>query len=144
MTFKIKIATTDDEIKSTFAIMHQLRPHLIEADYVSQVKRMQSQANYTLVFLTSKDTPIAIMGLRVSESLVGGKYVYIDDLVTDENARSLGYGKILLDWATDYARESGCKELHLDSGVQRHDAHRFYLRERMDIVFYHFRKKIQA
>ncbi|MEQ1560343.1 MAG: GNAT family N-acetyltransferase [Methyloglobulus sp.] len=144
MTYNIKIATTDDEIKSTFAVMHQLRPHLVDEDYVSLIKRLQTKANYTLVFLTSSDTPKAAMGFRVSESLVGGQYLYIDDLVTDENARSLGYGKILLDWATEYARESGCKELHLDSGVQRHDAHRFYLRERMDIVFYHFRKKIQA
>ncbi len=48
----------------------------------------------------------------------------------------------LLDWIGRYGKERGCTSLHLDSGVQRHAAHRFYLRERMDIVFYHFRKAL--
>lgn len=30
-------------------------------------------------------------------------------------------------------------ELHLDSGVQRYGAHRFYLRHGMDITSHHFR-----
>ena len=41
-------------------------------------------------------------------------------------------------WVADYGRQRGCKELHLDSGVQRFAAHRFYLRERMDITCHHF------
>jgi hypothetical protein len=32
--------------------------------------------------------------------------------------------------------------LDLDSGVQRHDAHRFYLRERMHISSHHFTKRL--
>jgi coproporphyrinogen III oxidase len=36
------------------------------------------------------------------------------------------------------ARLAGGGELHLDSGVQRFDAHRFYLRHRMAIVGHHF------
>ncbi|MGX1791676.1 hypothetical protein ACWIDW_01820 [Microbacterium sp. NPDC055312] len=31
-----------------------------------------------------------------------------------------------------------CRQLDLDSGVQRFDAHRFYLRERMNIDAHHF------
>jgi hypothetical protein len=30
----------------------------------------------------------------------------------------------------------------LDSGTRRTDAHRFYLRERMDITAFHFTKKL--
>ena len=51
-------------------------------------------------------------------------------------------GVSLLAWIGQYGKERGCTSLHLDSGVQRHAAHRFYLRERMDIVFYHFRKAL--
>jgi len=36
----------------------------------------------------------------------------------------------------------GCKNLELDSGVQRFDAHRFYLLKRMNISSYHFSIKI--
>ena len=67
---------------------------------------------------------------------------FIDDLVTNADTRSKGHGRALLDWIGDYGRTRGCTSLHLDSGVQRHAAHRFYLRERMDIVFFHFRKML--
>ena len=39
-----------------------------------------------------------------------------------------GYGKLLLEWLKNRARAEGCAELHLDSGIQRKDAHRFYER----------------
>ncbi len=41
------------------------------------------------------------------------------------------------------ARDAGCAVVDLDSGVQRHGAHRFYLRERMDITSHHFAKRVQ-
>jgi GNAT superfamily N-acetyltransferase len=62
--------------------------------------------------------------------------------VTDEGRRSLGYGGLLLDWLVDYCRDNGLTELHLDSGVQRFAAHRFYLHKRMEITCHHFGLKI--
>jgi GNAT superfamily N-acetyltransferase len=86
---------------------------------------------------------VAVAGYRLSESLVAGRNLYVDDLVSAETERSRGYGKLLLDWLKAEARAAGCSELHLDSGVQRHDAHRFYLRERMHISSYHFRLSLE-
>ena len=37
------------------------------------------------------------------------------------------------------ALAAGCAQLHLDSGVQREKAHRFYFREGMGVNAYHFR-----
>ena len=77
-------------------------------------------------------------GIRVMENLAWGKFLYVDDLVTASAARSQGYGDKLFDWLLDYARAGGCEQLHLDSGVQRFEAHRFYLRKRMSISSHHF------
>ena len=44
----------------------------------------------------------------------------------------------MLDWLKAYAKELGCQQLHLDSGVQRFATHRFYLKQRMDITCHHF------
>ncbi len=44
----------------------------------------------------------------------------------------------MIAWLQLHARELGCELLHLDSGVQRHAAHRFDLRERFDIASHHF------
>ena len=76
------------------------------------------------------------------ENLAWGRFLYVDDLVTDEAWSSHGVGAALLDFLVNIARESGCAELHLDSGVQRFGAHRFYLAQRMDITSHHFSMKL--
>ena len=85
----------------------------------------------------------AAAGYRFLESLFSGKFLYVDDLVTRESDRSCGFGGQLLDWLIEQAREHGCENLELDSGVQRFDAHRFYFSKRMSISSYHFRIKIE-
>lgn len=135
----IQRMVTPAEIDATFAVMRQLRPHLASADdYRVAVERMM-QSGFHLAAALEGGTVRAVAGYRLSESLAWGRYLYVDDLVTDDSARSQGFGRALLDWLKTEARTHACRELHLDSGVQRHGAHRFYLRERMDITAYHFR-----
>jgi GNAT superfamily N-acetyltransferase len=106
---------------------------------VAAVKRQYDNDNYRLAAVVD-DAGITkcVAGYRFSECLCWGKFMYVDDLVTDEQARSENYGHKMMAWLVDEAKENGCKRVHLDSGVQRHSAHRFYLRERMDIIAYHF------
>lgn len=79
-----------------------------------------------------------VAGFVVGNKLAWGKHIYIADLVTSEGYRSSGVGGRLIDWLKSYARERGCKQIHLDSGVQRFSAHRFYLRHGFNIVSHHF------
>jgi GNAT superfamily N-acetyltransferase len=137
----IRIAAVDADIASTYAVMRQLRPHVSENDYVPLVKKLQ-QGGFVLAFLQEGGVVRAAAGFRMTDSLAWGHHVYVHDLVSDETTRSAGHGKALLDWVERYAKEHGCTQLHLDSGVQRHGAHRFYLRERMDITCYHFQRNI--
>ena len=67
----------------------------------------------------------------------------MDNLIADGGARSQGHGKRMLNWLTEEARRAGCVQLHLDSGVQRSNTHRFYFREGHTISAYHFRKDLQ-
>lgn len=135
----IRLATTDAEIAATFGVMAQLRTHLKETEYVALVRRQEKESGYRLACLYSGGKVCAVAGFRLTHSLAWGQYVYIDDLISDESMRSLGHGEALVDWVAAYGKAHGCAELHLDSGVQRHGAHRFYLRSRMDITCYHFR-----
>lgn len=131
--------TTDEQILAVHEIMHQLRPHISQGDFLATVKRMQQTDGYQLVAAYDEGAVRAVAGYRVMEMLWCGKILYVDDLNTDERERSKGYGKILLDWLKDEARAQGCGQLHLDSGVQREQAHKFYFREGMIISAYHFR-----
>ena len=135
------IAQTDDDISRCFAVLQELRPHLDESSFVSMVRGMAADG-YQLAFIEEDGSLLAVAGYRIHTTLFMGRNMYVDDLVTNSNARSKGYGKALIDWLRNVARESGCTHLHLDSGTQRHRAHRFYLRQGMDIESFHFSEKL--
>jgi GNAT superfamily N-acetyltransferase len=63
--------------------------------------------------------------------------------VTAEKLRSHGHGQKLFAWLVKQAKAQNCDQLHLDSGVQRFGAHRFYLASRMDIIAHHFSMKLR-
>ena len=139
----IRIAETDEEIAACFDVMSELRPHLVAGEFVRRVRRQQETAGFELIFLEEAGRVRAVAGVRVSECLAWGRFMYVDDLVTERGARSRGHGQRLFDWLLRHAAERGCEEFHLDSGVQRFGAHRFYLRNRMDIVAHHFGLKLK-
>jgi GNAT superfamily N-acetyltransferase len=81
---------------------------------------------------------VAVAGFRLLENLAWSRFLYVDDLVTLASHRSRGHGQQVLEWLIAQAREQRCDELHLDSGVQRFGAHRFYLANRLNITSHHF------
>ena len=117
--------------------MAQLRPHLDADALVAQLLR-QFDEGFRAHVLYDAGAPRAYAGWRVHENLVYGRHMYVDDLVTDETARSRGYGKAMLDWLKAEAKRLGCARLQLDSGTWRKDAHAFYLREGLRIEAFHF------
>ena len=134
---KIALAQSDAEIARCFLVMAQLRPQLVEADFVPRIRRMQAEG-FHLAYLEDAGAVRAVAGYRFYDKLRSGRNLYVDDLVTDAEDRSRGYGGKMLAWLTDEARARGCAQLELDSGVQRFDAHRFYFRERLHVSAYHF------
>ncbi|PYL54962.1 MAG: GNAT family N-acetyltransferase [Verrucomicrobia bacterium] len=139
----IRFANTREEIRRCHPVMLELRPPFQDPEqFVERVLRQQKQG-YLLAFLESEGDVRAVAGYRFLESLFSEKFLYVDDLVTRESSRSLGFGGDLLDWLIEQARVHGCENLELDSGVQRFDAHRFYFSKRMSISSYHFRIKIE-
>jgi GNAT superfamily N-acetyltransferase len=139
----IAIAESDADILRCFPVMLHLRPHLVEADFVARVRRMQS-AGFRLARLEEGGAVRAVAGYRFHEKLFSGRTLYVDDLVSDPAQRSRGHGARLLTWLADQARAHDCDLLELDSGVQRFEAHRFYFRERMKISSYHFTRPLQG
>ena len=138
----IGLAITDGEIAACFPVIAQLRPHVREEAFVTRVRRQEKESGYTLAFVEDTDVVRSVAGFRISESLFYGRFLYVDDLVTDEASRSKGYGERLFDWLVQRAREKNCEAVALDSGVQRFGAHRFYLKKRMDILCHHFALKL--
>jgi len=141
---EINLAESDEAVRRCYPVMVQLRPHLSEPAFVEQVRRQQKRFDYCLAYAAERGKVTAVAGFRISECLAWGKFLYVDDLVTDSTHRSHGLGKRLFDWLVKRASEEGCDQLHLDSGVQRFEAHRFYLREQMHITSHHFAIDLRA
>ncbi|BCM91344.1 hypothetical protein IAD21_03214 [Abditibacteriota bacterium] len=133
----IQVAQSDEQIMRCFSVMAELRPHLVADKFLARVRLMQEEG-YELAFVEAGGEVKAVTGFRVFDKLATGRTLYVDDLVTTDSARSQGYGDALFDWLFATAKERNCSQLDLDSGVQRFDAHRFYLRKRMKISSHHF------
>lgn len=133
----VRLMKAHEDIEQVYPVMSQLRDGYSLDAFMSQVSRQQRQG-YQLAALVNFDEVMSVAGFRQLENLAMGKFIYIDDLITAKNFRSQGCGRLLLSWIKNYAHEQGCYQVHLDSAVTRHDAHRFYLQQRMDISGYHF------
>ncbi|MFC2074203.1 GNAT family N-acetyltransferase [Campylobacterota bacterium] len=131
------IAKTETQLEECYALMKVLRSHLDIDSYLSSVKK-QMQEGYKIIYLQAEGKIVSLAGYRISQNLAWGRNLYIDDLVSAETRRSLGYGKRLLAYMIELAKQEECQQLHLDSGVQRFEAHRFYLREGFKISSHHF------
>jgi hypothetical protein len=83
----IKLAETDEEIAHCFPVMCQLRKNLVAEDFLSQVRRMQ-RGSYQLAYLAEMNEVKTVGGFRISELLAGGRFLYVEDLVTNEADRS--------------------------------------------------------
>ena len=134
----IQQISTVEGIQSCYNVMRQLRPHLTEEkSFIEQVQR-QIAEGYQLAYSHEEGKISAVIGFRYLEFLAWGKVLYIDDFITDAQTRRNGHGGKLLKWVIEQAKKENCDQIHLDSGPQRHDAHRLYLNCGFKIIGYHF------
>jgi GNAT superfamily N-acetyltransferase len=134
---KIDLANSESDIIEAAKVLMQLRPQYSLGDMVVQIKK-QLQAGYQIACVREEHSIIGVAGFVIGEKLAWGKHIYVDDLVTDQERRGTGIGAALISWLRAYGRENGCQQLHLDSSVVKHPAHRFYLRNGFNIASHHF------
>lgn len=133
----IRIAESDAQLESVIGVLLQLRTAFTKEALLAQIKE-QKQHGYQIAYVESGREVLCVAGFVVGTKLAWGKHIYVDDLVTAECHRSRGAGAKMIEWLKSHARDLDCTQLHLDSGVQRFAAHRFYLREGFDIASHHF------
>jgi GNAT superfamily N-acetyltransferase len=134
----IRAATAQDE-DAVLALIPQLfeAPGRRPADYTEEVgrtgvRRAIGQAYSDILLALDGDHVLGLASVYADiQSIRYGPRCWLQDLVVSKDARSRGIGKMLLDAATDWARDLGCTHLQLSSGLGRVDAHRFYRREGM-------------
>ncbi len=134
-------AKTDADIQKCFDVMSELRTHLTRDDFLNTVRHMESEG-FRLAYIEVDGAVVAVAGYRIYTNLFLGKNLYVDDLITSAGVRSKGYGKQMVDWLREKARQAGCRSYHLDSGTARGQAHKFYFDQGFTITSYHFSEQL--
>jgi GNAT superfamily N-acetyltransferase len=129
-------------ISDALPVLIELRPHLTAESLTDVYAEGHPQGLRFTAAYDDAGRCVGVAGWRVIALTHVMRKLYVDDLVTTDDARSTGVGHALLKDLERRAVEAGCTVLDLDSGVQRYDAHRFYFRERMAIVGHHFAKNL--
>jgi GNAT superfamily N-acetyltransferase len=140
---KIKEASTDAELLKCSEVILELRPHLKEKDLVALYKSMRPEG-FRVIYADENGEAGAFAGYRPLTMFFSGKTLYIDDLCTLPRFRGKGFGGALLDRIIKEAREEGFDTVTLDSGHQRHDAHRLYLNKGFVIESHHFHMSLRS
>lgn len=121
--------TLPDEFERAYSVMKELRTTL-DFDEFSRLTKLAAAADgYKLVVRERRGRVLAVMGYRILHDLVHGSHIYIDDLVTTKDERSLGHGAELLRFAEAEARRLGLSGLRLCTGIENEAGRRFYERE---------------
>ena len=120
----------------------ELRPDAGPLDALTARVDAQRAHGYRIVgaFDEGEYDAAAVIGFKVTENLVWGRHLYIEDVVTRADGRGRGHAPALMKWVLDEARRAGCGQVHLNSGVgnNRRGAHRFYFNSRLQISAHHF------
>jgi GNAT superfamily N-acetyltransferase len=128
-------------VQDVLPVLRDLRPHLTPGllrDVYAEGYRQGLR--FTAAYLDGKCVGVA--GWRIVATTFCARKLIIDDLVVATGARSQGIGSALLTELEEHAQFTGCRMIELDSAVHRSEAHRFYTRERMTILAFHFGKQL--
>lgn len=125
ISITIKELVNENQWKKAFPVMKELRTGLNEERYWQLTAAMRKEG-YRMFALFDNEEIVTIAGVIVLTSLYNGKYLWVHDLITTASKRSKGYGKRLLSFMEQWAKENNCETVALSSGLQRVDAHRFY------------------
>ena len=129
------------ELEESYEVMRELRMHLTKEVYLARVQEMRARG-YRLLALKVEGEIAALAGVTFDLNLYWGRHLFVYDLVTAEAHRSQGYGKRLLNYIHELAREENCEAVALSSSFPREGAHRFYERKGYERTGYTFRKKL--
>jgi len=110
----IRELRTDEEIRDSFPLLSSLRDRIRAETFLREVRRQQIEG-YRLFGGFAGGRLVCLAGVRRSHTLARGEHLFVDDLVTLEEARGKGHGAEMLRWLAGRSRAEGIERIYLDS-----------------------------
>lgn len=135
MPTQVREITTDDGWDEAVPVLQQLWSHVDDAF----VSAWRDEDDYRLfgLYESAGDTDggagdaddlalVAVAGVSIQRILHHERHLWIHDFVVDEARRGEGFGRELLDWLDEWARERDCEHVSLACWVQNDEGRAFY------------------
>lgn len=139
--YTIKILENAEEMVPHYELTMQLNYKIDRDTYRLYLEEMTSQG-YKQLAIYEGENCVGIAGYWVATKFYSGKYLELDNVIVDKNARSKGIGKLICDRLEVEAKKIGCKTAVLNAYVQNNMAHKFYMKEGYRILGFHFIKPL--
>jgi ribosomal protein S18 acetylase RimI-like enzyme len=125
----LRHAETREALAACFPVISALRPFLRSETEWCDRAAAQAEAGYRVLAAWDEGRALAVAGYRITENLIHGRFLYVDDLVTAEAERGRRLGAALLQELSTIGCARNCRRLVLDTAAANANARRFYKRE---------------
>lgn len=130
VTIHIRVATFDD-IGSILQIYAQALDNgkVLPVKQAQEVFLKQQQyPDYKVFVAENNETIIGTFALMIMENMahLGSPSAVVEDVGVLPAWQGKGIGKIMMEFAMNYAKEKGCYKMSLSSNLRREQAHQFY------------------
>ena len=132
---------TEAQIIANYPLLQQLYPEVLREEYIERVQQLICQGYHQTGLFDGKRC-IGFMGYHIGIHITCGRFLYIDDLVIDNDYRGRALAKKLLKWAEKVANNLEVRTILLDSLIERNVPYELYVREGYDVIAHHFCKKL--
>lgn len=130
------------DLKQCFELLNQLYKNKIEYVIFSEKYKENLENNlFYGIVAEENEKIIGVLTARVINRLVKARNIlFVDDLIIDQNYRTHGIGKRLLQNAIDYATQKDCETIELKCYITNKNAHKFYENNGLEKSHYTFKK----
>lgn len=145
MTSKTKISIKiipSSDILSILQLMQKLENYSISEEVSKERIQEMATQNYECLGVYDTDTLIGICGLWFQTRHYAGRSLEVDHVIIEDSYRSLGIGKMLMEFVYDYARKKSCNWIELNTYVHNFPSHKFYYNQGFVAKGYHFVKEL--
>jgi GNAT superfamily N-acetyltransferase len=138
---EIKLFSEVEFMLPQFDLIKLLSTNISCLEYEEMLNEM-IKLNYKQAVAYYNSKPVGVCGFWINTKIYSGKYVELDNVVTDENYRGQEIGKLLCNFVLTIAKQNNCKTAMLDAYLENIKAHDFYEREGFIKKGFHFIKTV--
>ncbi|MER0438185.1 GNAT family N-acetyltransferase [Emticicia sp. W12TSBA100-4] len=90
--------------------------------------KQQQYPDYKVFVTEFEQQIVGTFAVLIMENMahMGTPSAVVEDVGVLPTMQSKGIGKLMMEFAMDYAREKGCYKMNLSSNIRREKAHQFY------------------